>query len=155
MSYTTREQAMTALYNLLLPLSQGGNPSFKTISRRLQHWTQVDAGQQPALFLYEKPETHKRQTPAALAMRMLEADIFIYINVGLDANTIPVTILNPLLDLIDPNSGGVLKPDDRVQNRQTLGGVVYDCWIEGQLIKVPGDMDGQGIAVIPVKILLP
>ena len=153
MSYVTREQAMNALYALLLPLSQGGNPSFVTISRRLAHWTQCPT--QPALYLYEKPETHKRQNPASLTARMLEADIFIYINVGEDASAVPVTQLNALLDLIDPSSGGVLKPDVLDQNRQTLGGVVYDCWIEGQIIKVPGDMDGQGIAVIPVKILLP
>lgn len=148
--YVTREQVMQALLDLFTPLTD-----FKIVSRRLQHWSDVNGADQPALYIYEKPETHKRADQVTPAIRMLTADIFIYINVGNDPSAVPATQLNNLIDLIDPNSGGVLFPDVQIQNRQTLGGLVYDCWIEGDILKVPGDLDGQGIAVIPVKILIP
>jgi hypothetical protein len=40
-----------------------------------------------------------------------------------------------------------------VTGRQTLGGLVSHCWIDGKIMKDSGDIDGDGIAVIPVKIL--
>jgi hypothetical protein len=32
-------------------------------------------------------------------------------------------------------------------------GLVSHVWIDGKIMKDPGDIDGDGIAVIPVKIL--
>lgn len=152
-TYVTREQCMQALFNLLLPLKENGY--FNTMSRRLKLFSAVPGGEQPALYLYEKDETHKRAETITPAIRQLEADIIIYINVGKDTATVPATLMNNLIDLIDPNSGGVLKPDNPQANRQTLGGLVWDCWIEGNVQKVPGDLDGQGMAVLKVKILIP
>lgn len=40
-----------------------------------------------------------------------------------------------------------------VTRKQTLGGLVPHCWIDGKVMKDPGDLDGDGIAVIPLKIL--
>ena len=40
-------------------------------------------------------------------------------------------------------------------DRQTLGGLVHYCRIEGRVVKDPGDLDGQGLALVPIKILAP
>jgi len=48
-----------------------------------------------------------------------------------------------------------LKPSPATLGRQTLGGLVSNCYIDGKIMKDPGDLDGDGIAVIPVKILAP
>lgn len=150
MTYITREAAMEALFDLLKSSS-----NFQTADRRFQMWDQITGASCPALFMDERPEEHKRPDPISMSVRMLNVNVYIYIDAGLNQAIVPATQLNNLLDAIDPNSGGVLKPDLAVQNRQTLGGLVYDCWIDGQLIKVPGDTNGIGIAMIPIKVLLP
>ena len=39
--------------------------------------------------------------------------------------------------------------------RQTLGGAVYDCKIAGVPVRDTGDIDGDGLAVVSVKLVLP
>jgi hypothetical protein len=36
-----------------------------------------------------------------------------------------------------------------------LGGLVTHCWIEGRIEIHPGDLDGQAIAVVPIRMLVP
>lgn len=142
----TREQVSQALYNLLV-----GSYAYAYTSRRLENIS--NQLQMPALFLEEMPEKHVREKMPSPARRILEYIAWVYINVGLDLNTIPMTTLNNIIDTIDPVTGGVLKPNDLQQNRQTLGGLVYDCYIEGELPKVPGDVDGIGGMRIPIKVI--
>lgn len=143
----TREQAAIALFNLVSTSS-----TYKYTSRRFQMWDQVPANQKPALFQVEHEETHTRGKTATPAIRTLDIDIWVYIASGRDPNYTPITDLNNLIDAIDPVSGGVLVPDNW-QNRQTLGNLVYDCFIDGKITKVSGDLDGNGLAIIPIKII--
>ena len=46
-----------------------------------------------------------------------------------------------------------MHPSPTTPGRQTLGGLVSNCYIGGKIMKDPGDLDGDAIAVIPVKIL--
>jgi hypothetical protein len=62
------------------------------------------------------------------------------------------TVFHPLIEAVEavfatPDSEGAL----------TLGGLVSHCWIEGDGILVSGDIDpqGQGMATLPVKIMVP
>jgi hypothetical protein len=148
MSYVTREQAVCALFSALQ-----GSASYVTSSRRLKLWTDVPVTDRPALFLTVHGEEVRRGTDIAPAMRTLSGDIYIYTNAK-DPNTIGDTLLNNLIDAIDPLAGGVLAPNP-LTNLTTLGGVVYDCYIDGKILREPGDMDGDGIALIPIKIILP
>ncbi len=153
MSYVTREQVMTALFNLLSTSS-----SYQTASRRLQHWnSMIGSASLPAIFVTQKTENHRKTSDNITpTLRTLQVDVWIYADTGLSQAVAPVTDLNNLIDAIDPRAGGVLKPDLPQQNRQTLGGLVYDCWIDGELMTWPGDIDGSVCAaLIPVKILLP
>ena len=47
-------------------------------------------------------------------------------------------------------------PDsDLALGRQTLGGAVYDCRITGVPVRDVGDLDGDGLAVVAVRLVLP
>lgn len=144
----TREQVSEALFDLLKT-----SYVYPVASRRFLSWDNVGSSAKPALFMLEYEESHIRNRQPTPANRTLMVEVLIFISEGLDPNTIPIIKLNSLIDAIDPVSGGVLKPDDILQNRQTLGGLVYDCYIEGTILKVPGDVDGQGMATIPIKIV--
>lgn len=124
---------------------------FRTVGRRLQMWTQT--ADQPALFLRnianEYPKRHGREMPTAAVM---ECEAWLYSNAGRDPDLAPATGLNNLIDAIK----AALDPVPGLP--QTLGlaqTTVQHCWIEGRIDMHPGDLDGQAIAVIPIKILAP
>ena len=57
----------------------------------------------------------------------------------------------------DPFASPVsFQPRDTARDfAQTLGGRVHKCWIEGRIQKFQGDLDGQTLIVVPIKILVP
>jgi hypothetical protein len=42
-----------------------------------------------------------------------------------------------------------------MNGRQTLGGAVYDCKVTGVPVRDTGDLDGDGLAVVSVKLVAP
>ncbi len=147
MTTATREQVANALFNLLQT-----SATYYTTSRRFIPWDDITSVQKPALFQIEHEEEHVRGKQLIPAIRTLNLDVYLFISTGLDPNTTPITTLNDLIDAIDPVSGGVLSPYP-ASSRQTLGGLVTDCYIEGKITKVPGDLDGLGVAIIPIKVV--
>lgn len=140
-----REAILTAFFNLVASAAP-----FASASRRMKLWNSVAAADRPALFIAERGDTYVRASEAVPETITIEADIYIYIDAGQDADVIPASTLNTLIDAID----AALAPGPLL-GRQTLGGLVSHCWIEGKILKDAGDLDGDGIAVIPVKILTP
>ena len=138
----SREQIMTALFALV-----SSSPGLVTSFRRLRLWSDVPSGEKPALFMYERAEKISNGN-ADLPITELNVDLFIYIDAGKDQSIAPITVLNPLVDAVV----NALKPGPAFRS-QTLGGLVSRCYIDGQIMKEPGDLDGDGIAIIPVKIL--
>jgi hypothetical protein len=129
---------------------------FRTTGRRLQMWNQV--AEQPALFLRniadEYPKRHGRELPPAT---IVEAEAWVYSNAGKDPDLAPAVGLNNLIDAIkavlDPVPG--LPQTLGLATSGPNGTTVQHCWIEGRIDMHPGDLDGQAIAVIPIKILAP
>lgn len=162
MSGVTRDQVSTALLNQLLKasfitlLSNGQAINFVTSGKRFRPWDEVQGAAQPAIFLTKPKEKHVRQDLRTPAIRTLQFEAFIYINDGSNkaATVTPMTSLDNIADAIDPRTNGVLAPEV-ISNRQTLGGLIYDCYIEGEIIMVPGDMNGQGVMVIPILVIMP
>lgn len=140
----TREPIYNALFNLL-----AASASYKIKSRKLRLWTEVDAADKPALFMTEHEEDAVEPGRGLPSKTTLGVEVFIYI-----ASNSPgisgASILNPLLDALD----AAIAPDP-ITGTQTLGGLVSHCWVEGRTIKDPGDLDGQGLAVVPIRILVP
>jgi hypothetical protein len=159
---TTRESISNALFDLLAGAvfvtltSQGQEVSFSITGRRFRQFSDISGAQQIAFFLIEPKEKHKRGDLITPPVRdiMYEAYIFIGDGVNPAASVTPITTVNNILDSIDPAQGGVLKPE-AMSNRQTLGGLAHDCFIEGDIDKVPGDLDGQGVLIIPITVIMP
>lgn len=138
-----RETIYVALLNLLSAAT-----GIKIDSRRIRLWTDVAPTDKPALFIRQNQDSYvqSRGVPAKIT---LSCDVFIYLNVAKDPNTVPATALNALLDAVDT----AILPDNLVENVQTLGGLVSHCWIEGSTTLDAGEIDGDGIAILPIKIL--
>lgn len=150
----TRESIMTALFDLLSDTTFAqpvqNQTQFKTKSRRLKVWDQVAKNLQPAMFLTEHAESTAYTSNALPEKLTMMAQIWVYIASGADPKAVPATDLNVVLDAIDKQ----LKPSPLVTFRQTLGGLVQHCRVDGQVLKVPGDEDGQGLILIPIKIFV-
>jgi len=139
----SREQIMSALFALV-----SGSSPFVTKARRLKLWTDVSEAEKPAIFQYERDDIYSNGKQYLPIVEM-NVELYVYTAPGMDSGVTPISMLNPLLDAID----SALRPGPAANGRQTLGGLVSHCYIDGKVMKDPGDIDGDGIAVIPVKIL--
>jgi hypothetical protein len=147
-----REAVMAALVALLegVVFAQpvNGQTGFVSVSRRLKLWADVPKSQRPTLFISEHREQQSYQNEALPAKTTLSVDLFIYIDSS-DRNTIPASALNTIMDALE----GALRASPLANNRQTLGGLVSHCRIDGAVLKDPGDLDGDGLLWVPLKIL--
>ena len=125
-----------------------GKTSFVSISRRLKLWADVPKSLRPAMFITEHREQQAYQNEALQAKTTLNVDLFIYIDAS-DMNAVPAISLNVIMDAIE----AALAPAPMDNNRQTLGGMVSHCRIDGQVMKDPGDLDGDALLWVPLKIL--
>ncbi len=127
-----------------------GKTGWATISRRIRLWGDVARADQPALFIVDHSETNAYGADNLLAKATMNVELFVYVATGRDPTAIPARDLNVALDAIF----NVLAPTPE-NARQTLGGLVHSCRIEGRIVKDPGDLDGQGLLITPLKILCP
>jgi hypothetical protein len=145
MQNPNREEVAVALFTLLQTV-----PGFVTYSRRPQEWD--DSVNMPALYMGNTAETYEYQHGTATPPHItLAFDIFVYIKVGLDPNSIPDTQLNQLIDAIETKLGGFAVNGQA----QTLGGIVDHAWIDGDVHRFPGYLNGQGGALFQIKTLVP
>lgn len=138
-----REAIAVALFNLAK--TTGG---FITTSRRLKHWSDVSAEDQPALFQSQgkelvdtaaakmgAPNTHK-----------LEFQLCIYAH-STDIAVPPSSLLNPILDALE----AALTPTPGT--KQTLGGLVQHAFISGSIETDEGVLGDQAVAIVPIEVL--
>ncbi len=125
---------------------------FVVISRRVVLFGETPA--QPSCYQAE----HGDQVAQVTGMpykSILEAKWIVYQNVAQDPTALGAVennlIIQGCYEALKP------RPDDPgfLDRRNTLGGLVHHCFIGGQLFKDPGDLDGQGMMVIPIKLLVP
>ena len=143
MSRATREQVYAALFALL-----GTLPGMMVVSRRLQNAQDMQPESFPAGFQLQGEQITKfsGNTPAIYTWK---ADWLLYTHNS--SQTIsPTTQLNALIDaataLLNPSPAG---------NRQTLGGLVEYCAIDGNIQVFEGILGDRSIAILPISILLP
>ncbi len=153
MPAVTREQIFLALFNLVTTVQVGTPPAvpWKTKSRKLKLWNEVPVELRPAIFMAERTQQYYGAERPVPPKRTYNVMLFIYTNAknATDANS-GSAILNPLLDAIDD----ALKPSPMTM-RNDLGGLVNHCYIDGDVFVDPGDIDGDGLAIIPIKIVVP
>lgn len=115
-------------------------------------WNNVDPSAQPAMFLVQHREGYQRYG-TGLVRRYLDMGFWCYARSDTDG-----AIGDDFLDSMEYGLEAALKPDDMTRNELTLGGLCYWCRItreDGLFIRDPGDIDGQVLLVLPVRILLP
>jgi len=148
----TREAIYQAVFELGAAASWGDPvQQFAVASRRLKLWGDTPA--QPAFYQAEHGES-LTQTSNLPYKRIFKVNWVVYQNTGLNPDVSPTVENNNILDALE----NVLapKPLDRgYPQRNTLGGLVYHCFIDGPILKVPGDIDDQAMMVIPITMLVP
>ena len=145
---SSREQAVQAL----LALVAGAYPWKAPPARRLKLWADVAPIDRPACFLFEGGTESYERGATAVPKRMLDLKLFVYVDAH-DPRAIGASLLNAILDALDT----ALRPAgaDIALGRVTLGGAAYRCAIEGRPLKDPGDLDGDGLLIVPIQIILP
>lgn len=148
MSVASREAAVVALLNLIAD----AYPWKTAPARRLKLWSDVAVAARPACFLFEGGGETYTRTMSGLRRRNLDLKLFAYVD-SRDPATIGAATLNTIMDALD----AALDPSDTdvTLDRTTLGGAAYDCRIEGRPLKDPGDLDGDGLLIVPIKLVLP
>lgn len=148
MPISAREAALTGLRSLV-----SGAYAWKTgPARRLKLWSDVSLSARPACYLFEGGEDVYMWTESARPRRVIEVRLFIYLSAK-DSAIVGSALLNEVMDALD--SAFVPVGSDELVGRNTLGGTVYHCRIEGKVLKDPGDLDGDALLVVPVKMVLP
>ena len=140
-----RETILLALFALSEKVRLDGQ-QFTTRARKVQTFDQIGGDNMPALLQGEYDETFSQVTRLPYK-RTLSAAWIMYHKPpeegGASAN-------NALMDSVER----AFAPDDPTGGF-TLGGLVYHAHIDGQVFKDPGDLDGQAMVVVPIKLLLP
>jgi hypothetical protein len=147
----SRETVSSALFSLLQTATfsspVGGFTTWASSSRKLLLFSDVPMLARPALFLTEHHENSTYQSENTPVKMTIMYNVFVYTNAA--ANVIPAQDQNVIMDAIDaalaPNINGV----------QTLGGLVSHCRIDGQTLKDPGDIDGDGLLWFPIRVFGP
>lgn len=144
----TREQAVAALLRRIA----GAYPWASPPSRRLKLWSDVPAAMRPACFLFEGGAETYSDGSGATPKRALALKVFVYVDAH-DPGVLGAARLNTIMDALDV----ALSPTgpDAALGRLTLDGTAYRCSIDGKPLKDPGDLDGDGLLVVPITIVLP
>jgi hypothetical protein len=127
---------------------------FVTVSRRVKLFSEVPSVSQPACFQAEWGQDEEQKTGMPYKTT-LAVNWIIYQCMGKDKSAIGAVennlIIKGVKDALAP------KPTDPgfPEKRNTLGGLVHHCFISGRIFKDPGDIDDQGMLVIPIKVLVP
>jgi hypothetical protein len=135
-----REAIHAALFALV-----SSRAGFITTSRKLRHWADVSPIEQPALFQAQGGETAIRTT-GFTAKWELSVKLYLYAHTG--GGLAPTSVLNPLVDAVI----AALAPLPAIE-RQTLGGLVHDCRIDGTIETDEGVLGDQAVAIIPIRII--
>jgi hypothetical protein len=122
---------------------------FASANRRLRHWSDVPAAEQPALFMSEKGGHAAIKRLGAPIVWTLYAEFYIYVHSS-DPYLAPGTILNPLIDALE----AALAPTPTT-GIQDLGmpQMVQHAYIAGKIETDEGVLGDQAIAIVPVEIM--
>lgn len=139
-----REPVFAALFALL-----SGAAGFTTKSRRLRHWNDVPADQQPALFMAQGAQSPDYAVKGMPPRWTVHVDVYVYARAPDD--TPPSTAMNPLLDAIE----AALEPSPAAGGAgSALGGLAHRCWIDGTIETDEGTLGAQAVAIIPITIII-
>ena len=140
-----------AIYDALFAIGVGAY-DWKYTSQRLDVWTECPG--QPAF--YQVAHNNTFQQVSGMPYRVeLRATWVIYQDSAQDKSVQGSRLNNTFLDLLQAALAPRPEAGIPYDNRNTLGGLVYHCFIDGDTFQDGGDLDGQGVLTIPISILVP
>lgn len=143
----TRESIFAALFSLAAKANTP-NTKFSVMSRRFIPWSERSNLEGVELYQLQLPQMSKQDTMGANQWK-LHAIWFVYIPVNTDdLRTVVSTYLNNYLDALD----NAISPQ-MLGERQTLGGLVTNAWIDGNVIVDEGLLSPPALIAIPITIL--
>lgn len=152
-----RNTIFAAMFALTADMALGstvGTPAFIPFvsrSRKFKNFAKQDASQQPAFAQTEHTEAEAQRLNMPSLRKWFGAWTVHFVTDPQDANDLGAVQINDWLDAFDARLPGP-SPGAR---KQTLGGLVHHAYIDGTIIKVPGDDDGQGLLVVPFTLIVP
>ena len=156
------EEAILSALSALMPQVRWTRPgdavqnthAFRTTSRRVKLFSDVPSSDWPVCMQAEWGDDTSQVTNLPYKWT-LGVNWIVYQNTAKDpkvAGTIENNcILNGIRTVLAPKVTDVGYPD----KRNTLGGLVWHCFIHGKVFKDPGDVDAEGMMIIPIKLLVP
>ncbi|MDP9039837.1 MAG: hypothetical protein M3O02_11295 [Acidobacteriota bacterium] len=146
-----------ALWSALFAHFQASLTGFATMGRRHIQPPHLPQDSQPAFFLVQVREKRggtMRGTPNRLTLHgfiILYTPAPVTDEVPGTEQQLAATTLNGFFKQIDD----ALKPDSRDTGKFTLGGLVTECAIEGEVDQDPGLFTSQAAAILPIYMLVP
>lgn len=123
-----------------------GKTTFQKTSRRVRLWTEVPREDRPSLMMMCHSESPRWSNELAPPYTEFDFEVFVYLDAS-GESYVADTDINIVLDALY----AALKPPPH-QRKQILNGLVSHARIEGQILRVPGDLDGDGLIVVPIKV---
>jgi len=149
--HATRQQVFNALFALLKQVPAPAGGKWQTFTQHLKSWDDYTSDQQPVLTLYRLPQIAEQKTFSVTKWHW-KAAVFVYYRIdSIQCTTGSVYPEELVDDLIDAIETVFLTP---LNNRLTLGGLVYHCWIDGPITFDSGIIDNQAVIVVPISILI-
>lgn len=148
------EAVFSALFDKLKGATFPDGITLKSSARVVVPPDSIPPADQPALIQIQGPQ-HAEQRElfgptkwifTAIAAVYLRADTSA-LNPANPSSPLPITTANRVVWALTQALGNTQPP----YQKQTLGGLVYHCWIEGEVI--PEVVDQQMVITIPINIL--
>jgi hypothetical protein len=127
---------------------------FITISRRIRLFSDVSAQQQPACFQTEWASDEQQVTGMPYKTTLMAAWT-VFQCIAKDHNALGTVENNLIIGGCRAALAPLPTDPGFPYKRNTLNGLVHHCFISGRIFKDPGDIDDQGMIVIPIKLLVP
>jgi hypothetical protein len=150
------EQIFEALFELVAGIGEPVNgvasaTPLATSSRRWRAWSTVGSAEMPAFFQMQTPGIKQVQTGhLGLTKYQLKAALFFYFAVNVD-DTADAT--SPTLNAYYAAVDAALQPTIAGGWKQQLGGLVENCWIDGDVLFDEGLITPPAMLVFPITIL--
>lgn len=152
-----REAIYTALFALAATVrwdAGQGSVGFKRTTRRIALFPDVPAMEQPWLGQAEHNE-YQTQMTGQPYKHTLEVSWMVYHKDGEQPGSVPAILTNLIITAIEKALEPKVQDPGFVERRNTLQGLVHHCFIDGTILKDPGDIDKQALILVPIKILVP
>jgi hypothetical protein len=160
---TSTESVMQNLFSIATALQNSATP-FTLMSRRFRHFKDVDPSMYPAFFQFQAPTRNTSGGVRRLPEEEIGVSWFVYLPGSQNLDDVVSPALNNYYDalsdallttMIIPGAPPVVKLGGQLAGMpQTLGGLVTQCYKDGDGLTDEGLLDTPSLIHIPIKILV-